>query len=129
MALISPCGCFWQCLNCEIQGQFFLPTQFGSASRWVNLRDSTKFSYALLSAFMRRQRQPASSVEESGDNWGMHQYPLIHPCVSRKLTDFSVVLTVFSGCSEKISFVSSTYKKADTIARYVERMLSFEKNS
>ena len=54
----------------------------------------------------------------------MHQYPLIHPCVSRKLTDFSVVLTVFFGCSEKFSYVSSTYKKADTVARYVERMLS-----
>jgi hypothetical protein len=75
---------------------------------------------------MRRRREPASSVEESGDNWGMHQYPLSHPYVSRKLTDFSVVLTVFSGCSEKFSFVSSTYKKADTIARYVERMMSLK---
>jgi hypothetical protein len=72
---------------------------------------------------MRRQRQHASSVEESGDNWGMHQYPLNPPCVSRKLTDLSVVLTVFFRYSKKFSFVSSTYKKADTIARYVERML------
>jgi hypothetical protein len=73
---------------------------------------------------MRRQRQRASSVEESGDNWGMHQYPPNHPCVSRKLTDFSVVLTVFFGHPNKFSFVSSTYKKADTIARYVERMMT-----
>jgi len=54
----------------------------------------------------------------------MHQYPLIHPCVSRKLTDFSVVLTVFFRRSEKFYFVSNTYSKADTMARYVERMMS-----
>jgi hypothetical protein len=54
----------------------------------------------------------------------MHQYPLNPPCVSRKLTDFSVLLTVFFGGAKKFSFASSTYKKADTVARYVERMLS-----
>jgi hypothetical protein len=54
----------------------------------------------------------------------MHQHPLTHLCASTKLTDFSVVLTVFLGDLENFSFVSITYKKADTIARYVERVLA-----
>lgn len=74
-------------------------------------------------ACLRLQLKKAAIIE------GMHQYPLTHPCVSRKLTDFSVVLTVFFRCSKKFSFVSSTYKKADTIARYVERMLQNEKKN
>jgi hypothetical protein len=54
----------------------------------------------------------------------MHQHPYQAQCGSQKLTDFSVFLTVLSQGAEKFRAVSSTYKKADTVARYVERMLS-----
>jgi hypothetical protein len=54
----------------------------------------------------------------------MHQHQNQAQNGSQKLTDFSVFLTVLFRRAGKICAASSTYKKADTVARYVERMLS-----
>ena len=70
----------------------------------------------------------ASPLRESGDNQGMHQHSPSQQSGSRKLTDFSVFLTVLFWGVEKFVVASSTYKKVDTVARYVERMLSSESN-